>query len=530
MDESFNNGGKKKGLSKGIIAIIVAAVLVVGGSVAAFVIMDLSAKEKFFLAEKDTFDFITEKVEQRYEPELSWLEQTETTPTESTVELSAEYNVPNNMGGGGFGTVDPAQIINNSTITITGATDMENKKASAALKADIGGMEIDDINFYLTAEKIMVGLPFIEELLQLKDEDLGNLLKEVDPETFTGEESMNLESFFEGTNGFLSEEDQKYLEDEYAKMIYDELPESAFETVDETIKVNGESLDTEKITFNLSEEQFKDILIKTFEKLGKDEKVKELIRDQMALQFSGPSIEGEIDQLISDFETAMADAEEGIQDFQIPDGLTAISWIKDDLIVQRDFQIEMGPSTDELVSFAVKGSQLLEDTKQFFNYDLSFSDSIDQGTMNISGNLSWEDNKADDSINLTADQVTLSYEGTESLKDGKRDFERVFSVEDPSFGGGSLIWSGNATYDNDKMSSEHNLSIESPEVSQDMFTLNVLVDGQTIESVELPNEDNVKDLGSMSVEEITDYFELEVTPQVQQWMFGILAGSGNMGF
>ena len=526
MDESV----KKKGFSKGLIAVIAAAILVVGGAAAAFVLLNFSAKEKFFLAEKNTFDFIVEKAEERYEPELSWIEQTETTPTESTIELSAEYNDPNNFGTGGIGTVDPAQIINNSAITITGAADMENKQASAGLKADIGGVEIDDINFYITSEKVMVGLPFLEELLQLKDEDFGGLLKEIDPNTFTGDETMNLENLFEGSNGFLSEEDLEYFNEEYAKMIYDELPEDAFSSEDETIKVNGESLDTEKITFHLSEDQLKEILTKTFDKLEKDEKVKELLREQMALQFGPTPMESDIDQFINDYETAMADAKEGLKDFQIPDGLTAISWINDDLIVQRDFSIEMGPASEELVSFSVKGSQLLEDATQFFNYDLSFADSYDEGSVNISGNLSWKDNKADDKISLTAEETSLSYEGTETLKDNKREFERTFSVEDPSAGGGSLIWAGNATYDNDQMNSEHNISVESPELSQDMFALHIKTDGKTIDGVDIPEDDNVKDLGGMSADEIMNYFENEVTPQMQQWMFGILAGSGNLGF
>ncbi|OZU89772.1 hypothetical protein CIL03_01120 [Virgibacillus indicus] len=530
MDETLNNGGKKKGFSKGLIAVIAAAVLVVGGAAAAFVLLNFSEKEKFFLAEKNTLDFIVEKAEERYEPELNWMEQTESTPTESTIELSAEYNAPDNFGAGGFGAVDPAQIINNSTITITGAADMENKQATAALKADIGGMEINDINFYVTAEKLMVGLPFLEELLQMKDEDLGGLLKEIDPNMFTGEETMNLENLFEGSNGMLSEEDQEYLEEEYAKMIYDELPEDAFKSENETIKVNGESLDADKITFHLTEDQLKEILTKTFEKLEKDDKVKEILREQMALQFGPTPMDSDIDQFITEYETAMADAKEGVKDFQIPDGLTAVSWISNDLIVQRDIKVEMGPSADELVSFAIKGSQLLQDTNQFFNYDLSFADSYDEGTLNISGNLSWEGNEADDFISLTADEFSLSYEGTESLSDNKRDFERIFSIEEPSTGGGSLVWAGNSTYDNDQMSSEHNLSIESPNLSQDMFALHINTDGKTIDSVEIPEDENVKDLGSMSADEIMNYFENEVTPQMQQWMFGILAGSGTMGF
>ncbi|MEC5421985.1 hypothetical protein QGM71_00565 [Virgibacillus sp. C22-A2] len=525
MEQTSNNSGKKKGFSKGLIAVIIGAVLVIGGSAAAFVFLNISEKEKYFLAEKNTFDFITDKFEERYQPELDWLEQSEKNPTESAIELSAEYNDPSGITAGGLG-MDPSQIINNSTVTLTSATDMENKHMATELKANFGGLEIDGINLYLTADKIMVGLPFINELLQLKDEDFGTLLHELDPQSFTGDESLNLEEIFEGSTGFLSEDDLEYFEEEYVEMIYNELPESAFESSDDTIQVNDESLNTEKITMHLTEQQLKELATKVFDKMQKDEKLKELIRDQFAFpQFGGGPMESEIDQVINDFEAAMAEAKEEVDNFHIPNGLTSAIWVYDDLIAQREFHIEMGPSADDLVSFSVDATQLLTNGHQFFNYDIGFSDSYDEGTLTIAGDLSWEDNQAQDSIKLTVEDMELSYGGTESLNNGTRDFERVFTMND-TFAAGSLIWNGNFSYDKDQMSSEHNLSVESPDIDQNMFALYIMVDGKTISQVDMPEEDNVKDLGKMNVNELMEYMELEVTPQFQQWMFGILAGSG----
>ncbi|UJL45016.1 hypothetical protein KFZ58_11345 [Virgibacillus sp. NKC19-16] len=520
MGETVNNGEKKKGFSKGLIAIIITVVVVAGGSVAAFVLLNFSEKEQYFLAEKNSLEFMGEKMEERYQQELDWLEQSQETPMQQTVELAAEYNDPNEMSG--IGTVSPSQIINNSTISITGASDMENEQASAEIQANIGGMEIDGFNFYVTAEDVTAGLPFMNELLQLKDEDFGSLMQQLDPNAFTGEENMNLESLFEGTDTF--NEDIEYFQEEYGEMVYNELPDDAFESTDETIQVNDESLDTEKITFHLTEEQLKELITIVFEKMQQDDRIKEMMREQFVAGSMGtPAMEGEIDQFINEYETAIGDVVNGLEDFQIPDGLTSTIWIHDDVIAQRDFQVEMGPTGEELVSFSVNGTQLLRDANQTFNYDLGISDSSTDGTVNIAGDLSWEDNNATDSINLTVEDVTLAYEGTESLSDGTRDFDRTFSF-DQAGSGGSLIWSGSSTYDNDQMNAEHNFSVESPEISQDMFALQVMTDSQTIDSVEMPSEEDVRDLGSMSETELMDFVELEVTPQFQQWLFGLMGG------
>nr|WP_306798669.1 DUF6583 family protein [Oceanobacillus saliphilus] len=491
-------------------------------------LLNASPKASYFLAEKNTIEYVMEQFENRYEPELSWYEKTQTGKSASTLELSAAYNDPQaNVGYG----LDPAMFINNSSITIDAQTDMENNQLYAGLTANIGGMEINDIQLYLTEEKLLLGLPFLEEVIQMNDEDLGPLLYEVDPYMFTGDEKLGLETIFESAEGVVPEEDIEYLEEEYLQFIYEALPEEAFTSSNDTVDVNGESINSEKITLHLTEQELKDILTTVLDKMEKDERLKEIIKDQMTAQQFGSSVymDDEIELLMADFETAISEAKQELATFQIPNGLTSIIWIDDNRVVQRDFVIELGPSTDELVMLSVKGSQLFTDNNQFFNYDLAFSDSYEEGSMNISGDLNWDNNQATDFISLTVDDFAITYDGQETLEDGTRDFNRTFSLREPMSGGGSLIWSGNATYDNDQMNSEHSLSLETPDFSQDMFSLNILTDGRIIDSIETLEPENVKDIGSMSAAEIQEYVEYEVTPSFQQWLFGIMAG-GAMGF
>src|SRR5699024_12319988 len=84
----------QKGGSKKLITIIVIALIVIGGEVAAYKLLGKTPKEKYFLAEKDSIDFLIYQAEERYEPELKWEEDAQETPTENALEFTADYNYP----------------------------------------------------------------------------------------------------------------------------------------------------------------------------------------------------------------------------------------------------------------------------------------------------------------------------------------------------------------------------------------------------------------------------------------------------
>ncbi|SET43991.1 hypothetical protein SAMN05216389_11194 [Oceanobacillus limi] len=525
MEDSVQSGGKQPKGIKRIFMITLVAILVIGGSVAAYVIMDKSPKEKYFLAEKDSLEFLTGQIEKRYQSELDWSEYSAENPIESVMELSAEFNDPS---GESYGLMSPEQIINNSTVTMTTAIDREEKRLSSKLEGSLGGFEIGGLDVFVTSEKGMVGLPFVEELLQLKGKDFGKLLSQMDPYTFTGDEELDFSMMFDGNN-LLSDEDIDYLKEEYALFIYDSLPDSAFESTDETIKVANETLDTEKIAFNLSEEELKTILSELFEKMANDDRLKDIIQEQYQLQtfgaFTVPQssvLMEDADQFIADFTAGMEEASEEIEELSMPDGLNSTIWIHNKLIVKRDFEVELGPNEDEMVTLHLNGNHLMEEANQSFTYEIGFKDAYDEGTVELTGELSLENGEMNDSIQLSAEDVVLSYESSESLDDNKKDFERRFSVDDGYGFVGTLNWTGDASYDADQMSSQHAFSVESPEVPQDLLTLHLSKDASTVSSVEIPSDDQVKDLGSMNIDELMMYMEMELYPQFEEWMFGIM--------
>ncbi|MFZ3576350.1 hypothetical protein [Virgibacillus sp. DJP39] len=524
MERSLLGNNRKKG----IIIFVVTALLIVGGSVAAFVLLNFSDKQKYFLAEKSSIEAISEQFNNRFEPELNWQEKVQENPTESTYELSATYNDPS----ANVTLFGPSQIINNSTLTLKNATDFKNKKMATEISGAFGGITIDGLSFYLTSEKLLVELPFLKELLQMKEGDIGQLLKELDPQMYTGKEKIDYDTFFNRSS--LSESDQEYLKEEYLEMIYDSLPDESFQASEETVEVNSTSFNAEKIVFHLTEKQLKKILSTTLEKMKSDQRLKEIIKEQVALRSFGagmstssltPSVESDIDEMINEFETTLDHGIEQLKTIQIPDGLKSTIWVTDDSIIQRELVFSVGPSNGEIVTFNVSGKQFISETDQTFDYTFSVKENQNASTLALTGDLSWKNNEANDSIKLVADGLEVGYDGNSTLTDGKREFERIFTLNTEQ-DQGSLSWSGNAMYNKNEMSSEHSLTIQAPEMPKDMLSLQLSKDARLIKEVTIPSGQNVKDIGSMTADEIMQYFQTEVTPKFQQWVMGIMGSGG----
>lgn len=513
-----------------LIPILLAAILIIGGGAAAFAFLkNLSPKEAYFQAEQKSYEHIVDTFKDRYESELDWAEKTQEKPTESVLELSANVSGIDNMSGGLFSV---EQLVNNSKLVLSSQTDLDKKIMSSKVEGNIAGIELENLDVHLTADKLLVHLPFLDEMMQVKGEDIGKILKSLDPYSFTGEESVDFNAFFESTAGLLSEEDVEYFKKEYGEMVFNELPDDSFKKDSETVAVDGDSIKADKITMSLSEDQVKDILTKVFAKMEKDEKLKEIIKEQFQLQQFGfglpianipPQVQEEADSFIEEFETAMKEAQEGIKDTHFPDGINSTIWVKDKLIVKRDFNLKMGVTEESVAGVQITGTQKLDKDKQVFDYDFNVTDQYNDGSIHISGDLSSKDGKAEDTIKVTMDEIEVSYHGTETEKKGKKEFNREFSFMESGMGG-KLIWSGDATYEKDNMNSNHKFAIDADGISQDMFSLNLKKDMKLIKGVDAPKEDNVKDLGGMNPEELKSYFEMEVAPKMQQWLFGSMGG------
>lgn len=523
MTESVSTNKKKGGKLKHIITTVIVVLLVTGGIVAAYVSLgNQSTKEKYFSAEKESLDLLFNKFNDRYATEIEWKDYSRNNPTETAYEFSLQYD--GGLAGDDFGLgFSPEQIINNSNLTFTTQKDLKEKKIATNIAANLSGLKIDDINFFLTDEKVMLGLPFLKETLQLKFDDIGNMLHEEDPSISPDIIKQSFNIFFNENNSFLTEEDIAYFKKEYVDMVYDALPEDAFKSSNEKVDVNGSSTSTEKITLHLDEDSLKDLLSKIFDKLQTEEKIKEIIQNQFISVFL---TEAEIDEAVDEFQTGLAQVKTGIQELHIPDGLTSTLWIDNDLIVQRDFVLTIGPSADELITFKVDGKQLFNKNDQNFTYTFGFEDDFENSEVVVSGDLAWDGKQINDSITLAVEDIELIYTSDETVDKKDREFNREFTINDEYNETVTFLWSGNASYEKDQMSSEHILSLDDDYNDEDI-ALRLGIDSKRIIGIDFPT-DNIKDLGEMSPEEITNFFEYEVAEQFEKWFMNLLGVPGGL--
>ena len=504
---------------KGMIGIIIVAVLVIGGGAAAFLFVgNKTLKEQYFLAESETIEQLGDLITDKFEDEIDWYENSLEKPIETKVELSAEYNDPAAEPIGGM--FDVAELINNSTIEVITQNDMKEKVSSVNLNANVAGMAIEDFKIQLTDDKLSIDLPFLEEDIVLQDKDVVRLANEFNPETFAEGETIDFADFFEAQRELLSDKDKKYFEKEYGLMIYKEIPESAFKSTSETVEVNGEKVKTEKIDFTLTEQEVKDISLKIVEKLEKDNKAKSIFEDM----YNQPSL-GNLKDISADYDKSLVELKESIPNLKLPEGLLSTVWLKSDVVVKRDFNMIVGDKT-EFTKVNITGDQNLDAKEKSLNYDFVIEDQDGLYAAKLKALLVTDGNKQSDEVVISAgfdkevNDFELKYTANETADKGKHDFEREFVLSDDTQDMGKLFWEGKSVYEKDQMNSNHVFSVEAEGVSRDLFSLNADFTGKQIKTVDKLDSAKEKDLGSMSVEEINEYVEVHITNKFTEWLMG----------
>lgn len=532
MVENNEEQPKKKGISKGIIAIIIAVIVLAGGGAAAFFLTTSTPKATYFQAEKNSIEQLQDFMETRYEDEYNWYEQSMENPVSQNVSLGLNLEGLENQGY-----IDPqiAAMLSNAELAFHSETDMENNQASTELSVNVAGMNFDGLAGYVEGSDVYAELPFLEEVLKISDEDIGSVLAEIDPYTFTGNEQLGIEELmFENDGQLLTDEEKEYLQDEYVMFIYDELPDDAFESENEDVEVNGDSISAEKITMNLSEDQFKSLITSVLEKMKGDEQFQEILSNQLERAGSTPLEDPEvfqqqIDEVLGEFDSAMDQGIEAVENFQFPDGVQSTLWVSDDKVVQRDFSISLAPENEDPVTFNLSGGQLFNDDQIYFDHTLTMDDGSEDVTMAFNGDFQGTGDSVTDNANFSFSfddgympvEFAGTYTGDESLDGSTRDFDRQlqFTVENETI---NLGWTGDSTYDGDQMSSNNNIALDFPGYVENV-SMDINSEGAVIDAVEGVDTSNVVDLGAMSAEELQQYFEGDFSSQLEQWLmqFGL---------
>jgi len=510
MSEEVVQDTKKGG--KGKLAIIIAvAVIVIGGIIGYFAFAGSagSDKAKYFKAEADTLEFLTDEWKERYAEELEWAEGSKENAEESSIDITAEYNDPNAYGG----VSEAEEIINNSKVSLLLQSDIQEKLLYGDISADVMGMTFDDFKFGVDANQLLFDLPFLDDVILIDGDNIGELLSQVDPYTFDEDMSFDFEDAFDIDNYPISEEDQEYLKDKYSMFLFDEISDDSFESETEDITVEGQDISAEKIALHLSEEEVRDLVTALAKEMQGDDRLKEIIESYLKSNFMAAT---DINMVMDEFEDGLEQAQENIDDLNVPDGITSEIWIDDGLIAQRDFHMAVVDDFDEKAEFSIVGTQLLEDDKQTFDYTLNVVDEYTDEEIFFTGSLAFDGETVNDELVLSLDLGDVTYAAEETINKGEKTFDRSLSIASPFINGG-LFWSGDSTFEKDQMSGNHKFHVEAEGLGEDILNIQAVVEGKRINEVETINTDSVKDVGTMSEEEISNYIEGEAAEQFFEW-------------
>ena len=507
----------KKKSPKLLMIMLLTGLVIVGGSVSAFFLVNKSPKVQYFLAEAETFKQVGTIFEDRYKNELRWLEVQEEKPVETNFDLSGEWNDPS---------VDHEMqevqsIVNSAKISSKQVYDPVKKELEVDLRGELGSVNMDFGSVFVTTEKLVASFPFMDELIRFDDKDFGKLMRETDPD-YEGNENLGLSQLFEG--GFsMTEESRTYVENEYITYLIKEIPEEAFTSTKEELTVFDKKIKTKKTKMDLTEQQVKTLLKDLLKKAKSDEKLKAILKEQLTLtSFAGDTSDNELATMMDDFENGLDEAIEGVDAIKLPNGLQSTIWHHSNKIVKREFAMGVGEDKTDVDTLMINGTQLLDKTSQKWDFTMGVEDSFgDENFVKIIGDLSWKDQKATDSITFSMDDMKFIYKGKEQLEDKKRTFTRSFGFTDGNVDP-AVIWKGSATHESDSMKANHEFTFSEETMGADMFNLILKQQGKVVKKVDMPVEtEGTVNIGKMNKDEF-DAFTEEITVKVQEWMFGFM--------
>ena len=508
----------KKKSPKSLIILVVTALVVLGGSASAFFLLTKSPKVQYLLAESETYKQMDSLVEARYKNERDWMKVNQEKPVETTYDLSAEWNDPSVD----YEMQEIQSIINSIVLSAKQVKDPVKKEMEVGVSGKLGSVSTDFVTMFATTEKLLLSLPFKEELIRIDDSDYGKFMKEVDKD-YEGNETIGLPYLFED-NYVISEELSTYLEKEYMEYLVKEIPEEAFTSDKEEITIFDEKKKTTKVVMDLSEVQVKSLLKNLFEKAKDDDKLRDALKEQIAFTSYGEDISNtDVKEIMDNFEVALEDIIEGVDTLNIPNGLQSTIWHDSNIIVKREFAVSFGENEDEVATLTVDGTQLLEKTNQKWDYSLGVKGfAEDGGVIKFEGDLSWKDQKADDSISISAEELKIVYKGKEELKDNKRTFTRSFGLTDGDIDP-AVIWRGTATHEKDSVKANHEFTISEKSIGETPFNLVLKHQGKIVKKVDMPEEtDDTVKIGEMDIDELQRFMEYDLGRKFEGWFYGLM--------
>ena len=498
---------------KGIIGIIIAAVLLIGGGALAYTFLTNSPKNAYMLAEKDEMESWSKLFEERYKDELDWYEKGQKEKSESTMKANVTVNeeLAQELG------MDPSilSMVESVVLDFKSKNDLKNNVSNNELSVKLADSELAKLFFGLNKHDVIVDTSLTSGV-QISDKKLTEYVS-AQPEM--QDFKMDFTELFSPEGTTMPQEDVDYLTAHYGKIFFDQLEDKSFTSKKGDVEVYGNKVKAENLVMTLNKEQIRSSIDAILAEALKDEKTKEIIDNYSKRSSFGLSDGTDTKELFDGLEQARKDLKEA----DLPEKLVSSIWVKDKVIVNRELTI-----SDADTTFTVAGVR--EVKKNNANFKYTMGDGTDEVV--ITGELTYDGKKVNDMIDITFDDTVISYQANEDRKDGGNIFERSISIEPGTtledevgspFEKMGIVWQGDVKYEKDKMGGTHTFLFRADD--SDAFSLHVDADTKIVKRVDpMKASEDVVNLNDMTNEEIDSYFENDFAEEIMNLVGGFGAG------
>ncbi|WP_221567025.1 DUF6583 family protein [Alkalihalobacillus sp. TS-13] len=436
IEPSQQPGKSKKPI---LISLAVIVLLGISGTVYAM-FFNLSPKETYFAAEKNTMEQTQESFNKTFAVNEDVNKKMIEEPSKSTLTLGLKSI-------DGLQAIDPnmamfASMLNDVKLSMSAQLNPEKNEGLAELKAGMGGTEFIKAEAYQSEDLTGLNVPLLyNNYLYLNNDQFGKVMKKFDPAYQGPEEIDNVVKM--QLEAMRNQEKYEEHADEYGKFLLEKIKD---ENVTEKSGVEFQGKKYTQLTLALSEKETKDILKALIDKVREDEELLNfLIEANGNTAFTAPGMETA--DMKETIQTELKKASDNIDQVKIPDGFKSVILIdKNEVIVKRDVDFKIGNDSEFVVvdysSHALRSDDLITDGKWEINVFPENGEKQDYGKMlvEIKGKKGDGDNATRDITGTfafaEAGKVTganLSAKITGTPEDMKADFEAA--IDDPSNAG-----------------------------------------------------------------------------------------------
>lgn len=541
---------KAKFSKKWLLIAIIPVLLIGGGSALGMFFLSKSPKALFLMSEYNSYQQISEDLNEKYGEDLAFQEKLMESPSSSEIKLSgnlemdSEYNYETEM---------IKEFLGQSAIILQIEQDPIKQASHQNLALEVDGTKAVEIEFFQTDSIAGLKIPMLyDQFFYLNFDEYGELRRMFDP-YYEGNETLEVGNL-KWDDLMLSEKEKATIQKRYSSFLLDELNEENFSLKKNvTYKHEGENLNLREITFELSPSETEDLISNLFNQLIEDEELHSLIADRVVKIAEDASTEELYDEEFTDksyvkkeLKSRLVEMKEEAKQIKYPDGFKYVLMIdKKEQIIDRQIKLAVAIEGSDIAELVVSTKNVPMDKDRRFKelkFEISPED-IEAGKMEFGYNntiTTHKNNRTEDlKVYFHFEENGYGEEGLElavqsvfkGKNPGKQTIEREFDFQTngDDFYEVPLI-SGSIKQENDISVKEKyaNKSFDIKVQVKDEYnqgTVSIAVNSKTKlkDKIDLPKIDTSND---QNVVELTEYDLYDIVEEMQYRLAETL---GNLG-